>query len=312
MKIKSMVIALPLILAMSACSSGDASSNMFNILCWGGGENPALQPPAGLKFIDFDVHGNFGCAINTENDLLCWGEASSADDRFHQLIADYPIGLKARSISLSLVYGCVVDMNYKPACWSGGSEQLTPPDNIVDGRTFTDVIVKNETACALSDEAHVYCWGKVSQEPWVATLQNNLIEMFDFDNNSACWSVVGKSGYECSLQEPYTVSNPPVLFSSDETPRLMRVVSEYTKIFTDKNVMHFFKELALHSEHPNLVDFQQVLDFCFLRPNGNVFCENIKGTIPRTYTMAQNVPENKFERLEIGLHMACGATKHML
>ncbi len=132
------------------------------VVCWG---SKMVAPPAGLKAKYLTVHSEqepvdsgmahlrppVACAVDMNDDVQCWGSTNLSS------VKNRPAGLKVRSVSVGIVYGCAVRVNGTGICWGQKTSELGP---------VRQVAANYWIACALDEHNLVKCpSANVGREP---------------------------------------------------------------------------------------------------------------------------------------------------
>ncbi len=138
------------------------------------GHSPVPVPVQGLPAaIDVSAGANFTCAVDTSNNVWCWGDNSFGelgDGTFTQSSVPVEVsgGLKASQVSAGDDQACAVTLNRTVKCWGDGQEgalgdgsnsDSTKPV-LVHGLTLISAVATGSGhSCSLGLNGGVECWG---------------------------------------------------------------------------------------------------------------------------------------------------------
>jgi alpha-tubulin suppressor-like RCC1 family protein len=130
-----------------------------------------------VKFRDIAVGNDFVCGVSIAADLYCWGsnaygELALPASLSYTLAPTDPVpgGRKFASVSAASVNVCGITTDNELLCWghneSGlvgigpvGTEVVRVPTPVGSPTRFRAVSVGAWTACAISTDDRLYCWG---------------------------------------------------------------------------------------------------------------------------------------------------------
>ena len=151
---------------------------LFSILgaitCWGRDNaytEVITNAPKTSNFVALSgSHGNVYCAINTDKQLVCWGNPTT-----HNLITDKPTGSDFVSISGNYDQFCAIRTNGEILCWGYWA------GNTPVGNDFVALAVGRSHSCAMRENFDIDCWdnGQVSNTPVLCESGNPF--------KSNCW-----------------------------------------------------------------------------------------------------------------------------
>jgi hypothetical protein len=129
-----------------------------SLACWGTYRNDgiAVQPPPSGTFLQVAVTNGFGCAIQLDGKVVCWGSTAdwdSGDPRF----VPFPGGTYTQIDAGGAYAACGVQADGTLACWGMVAEYPPPPEG-----QFLQVAVGGPFFCALRTDGIVVCWGENS------------------------------------------------------------------------------------------------------------------------------------------------------
>jgi alpha-tubulin suppressor-like RCC1 family protein len=154
--------------------------------CWGAGiQRGALDAAfvrptvasARVRFRDIAVGNRYACGISVDADLYCWGQFGYADVALPSAPTNpWPGRRKFATISTSSVSLCGITTAQQLLCWGNNSFGLAgigPVDTVRVGAPtpvsssvrFKSVSVGGTTACAISVDDQLYCWGVGIKRP---------------------------------------------------------------------------------------------------------------------------------------------------
>ena len=152
------------------------------VWCWGDGGAPAEAPDLKLA-IHVDLGRNFGCQIDADGKMLCWGSDRSGqigDGAPHGegTVVDVPttpLGLEGGVRHFTTAthqyawgYACGIDTHGGTYCWGtndlaalgqgkGGPPEPAPLSLVVPAAI--DLSSVHDRTCALTETEEVWCWG---------------------------------------------------------------------------------------------------------------------------------------------------------
>lgn len=160
---------------------GDANNSTIPVLADVSG---ALN---GKSLTALSAGGNTSCTLDSNGKAYCWGDNTygqlgdnSTTPRVVPTAVDTSGVLSGKtltSISTSGASTCAVDSDGKAYCWgsNSGTGQLgdgtqteshvpiaVDTSGVLSGKTVSKVVAGTTSACAIANDAHVYCWGKGS------------------------------------------------------------------------------------------------------------------------------------------------------
>lgn len=127
--------------------------------------------PADVKLQKISVTIQQACAIDTNNEVWCWGDYEKDEKgnfaRFKPAQKSSLIK-KAKEISVAYAHGCYIDMNNQTYCWGNnrygqlGKNPVVSQDGLSKLGDFkaVKVITGTEHTCLLDDQGHPHCWGR--------------------------------------------------------------------------------------------------------------------------------------------------------
>ena len=142
-----------------AIANGTSRSNPFSFVC-ALRENGTIvctgadylagkdAVPDGNTFKAISAGFQVGCAIDTDNNLVCWGQ--------HAGKTDVPDG-QYESVSVGYDHVCAVRVDRTIACW-GGSEDSPIRTDVPQG-SYKSVAALSSSACAIRVDDILVCWG---------------------------------------------------------------------------------------------------------------------------------------------------------
>jgi alpha-tubulin suppressor-like RCC1 family protein len=155
--------------------------------CWGSGylgDGPAASSrrstpvaTAGeFQFIQISAGYEYTCALTTDNRAFCWGENASGQlGDGTTTLRSTPVraasALRFRQIQAGAGTTCGLTTGDRVYCWgaNGGGIMGTgttsstwgnPPTQIAGGRTYNQVVIGMNHACAVTYTHEIYCWGR--------------------------------------------------------------------------------------------------------------------------------------------------------
>jgi len=157
------------------------------------GSGPIAQN--GLPFRDADLDLLNGCAVNSGDQLFCWGSAvngvtgvgvidASVIHTSPQRVAP---GVRWREVRVSQRHACALTNAGQAACWgrdlagnlgfgvAAGEAQGEPTDVAPEVR-FLMIRTGESNSCGLTDQAEFYCWGSAA----ALNASNNTETQIDF------------------------------------------------------------------------------------------------------------------------------------
>jgi alpha-tubulin suppressor-like RCC1 family protein len=126
------------------------------LFCWGGyqwpvGRDPATPSATGLRDVEtVDVGRRRTCATTHAGEAYCWD---------HSMDATAPVRLEVsgvRQVSSGGALTCIVTDAGDVSCFAGIGDTPSPIPLVASA---TKVSVGHEHACAITDDASLYCWG---------------------------------------------------------------------------------------------------------------------------------------------------------
>ncbi len=119
------------------------------LLCWGNNAGGKATPPSGT-YTDVSVGSTHACAIASNKDVVCWGIGTAGS-------INPPAGLKADALDAGTSHSCAVKIDGSLACWGLNLfGQSNPPAT----GTFSAVTAGGNHSCAIDTaDDSVRCWG---------------------------------------------------------------------------------------------------------------------------------------------------------
>ena len=117
------------------------------VKCWGDGSKGIdhwLEAPKDETFVQVIAGNGFGCGLNLEQNVMCWGNLKKVDVR----------GMYTQ-ITGGDMYGCGIMTDNSINCW--GSLHVLPPE----GNRFHQIDCHKKHCCALNTHNVPECFGKV-------------------------------------------------------------------------------------------------------------------------------------------------------
>ena len=123
---------------------------------------PTVAPSAPTNgYVQFDLGSSHGCAVKTDNTVVCWGENHHGQAS--------PPGGRFRKVSVGSVHSCGIKTDHSVECWGSNHKgiatpwrsiyigQSTPPQ----GKAFMTLFSDRNKTCGILLDGRVDCWGGV-------------------------------------------------------------------------------------------------------------------------------------------------------
>ena len=126
------------------------------IECWGDNNYGQSTPPSGT-FKDLAVGNYHSCAINTNDEIECWGRDS------HGEVSNVPSGT-FQHITAGRYHSCAIDMNGYATCWgisgqSPSNGDFGQVDDVPTSVIFSEIDGGMFNTCGVEESGNLNCWG---------------------------------------------------------------------------------------------------------------------------------------------------------
>ena len=127
-----------------------------SLACWGTYRNDgiAVQPPPSGPFLQVAVTNGFGCAIQLDGEVVCWGSTTDWDSGNSRFLP-FPGGTYTQIDAGGAYSACGVRSDGTLACWGMVAEYPPPPEG-----QYLQVAVGGSFFCALRTDGIAVCWGE--------------------------------------------------------------------------------------------------------------------------------------------------------
>lgn len=132
------------------------------LTCWGGQGLPILQPPTGGTYTKVSV-GGFGCAVNTDREIVCWGSRNDLAQMWH------PRGRFWVDIAVGFDHACALTESGRAVCWGGERPEVRRPP---DALRFQSLGAGVSGTCGVTMAGGVRCW----EDPYWSELEGPVID----------------------------------------------------------------------------------------------------------------------------------------
>ncbi|WP_374000214.1 Ig-like domain-containing protein [Bdellovibrio bacteriovorus] len=165
-------------------SSGSHSCGIRDtgfLYCWGKINNGAnyirpLKVDGTVTYKAVSAGGSHSCGITTSDVLKCWGTNTNGSMGTGSATSSYatPVvidsGVAYKKVSVAGWNSCAITVGGTLKCWGynyygavgvgNNVNSYNLPQVVMDGTKFIDISLGGDSACALSEDQDLYCWGK--------------------------------------------------------------------------------------------------------------------------------------------------------
>lgn len=136
------------------------------------------------------------CAISTDDDVYCWGDALPASLRDERGVVRLPSLPPIRTLSVSEGRACAVSFEAEVLCWSGAEVNRIPLPGLL-----TQVSSRARSGCALGTQGQAFCWGDLPRKQGDAPAPPTLVRGL-----TSATRVRVADGLACALRKEGTVA----------------------------------------------------------------------------------------------------------
>lgn len=140
-----------------------------------------------LRFESMGLGVHQGCAIDTEQQLHCWGH-----DRL-RLREDEPQG-EFIDVAAGQQHRCAIDTDHRLHCW--GYDMYGNLEDVPSGE-FQKVVTKANVTCAMTLEGELQCWGAQDIRRDILEVPDGQFETFDIGDPYAGCAIDDRNRIQC-------------------------------------------------------------------------------------------------------------------
>ena len=249
-----------------------------------------------LQFTSLGLGVTFGCAIDTNHQLHCWGldQGRHFDEKPQGRFIDVDVGNR---------HNCAIDTDHQLQCW--GQDQHGQVEDTPSGE-FQKVVTKQDGTCAMTVAGELKCWGAWNRRRAFLEVPDGQFKTFDVAAHMGC-AIDNRDRIQCWGDDRYGLTDgaPSGQF------RDISVGGRHACALDQDSEVVCWGDDETQSHQGRLIEdapsgqFAQIetysLSSCVRDEEGGVQCwgDKIKFDF-------DDIPQQKFETIEIGAGYACG------